>query len=243
MKRFEFYVAPLPEAGFAALGAKPGWKTQTLEVEPGVKLRGLVHAPQNDSAPWVLFFAGNSPTLLAEAQSFLDTLRGTRDFGVAIYAYRGFDGSTGTPGNLAIVRDATQIYGQLRAGLPHSKLHLIGFSLGTAIACAVAAQTTPASVTLLSPLTEIDIVERSLLARFRKGDRFETLRYLEKLAGPVLVIHGDADQAFPVEMGRTVSARLGSRARYLELAGVDHLGLLKDPRTLEAVRGLVEPPP
>ena len=81
--RFEFYVAPLPEAGFAALGARPGWQARTLEVEPGVKLRGLVHAPQNEAAPWVLFFAGNSPTLLAEAQTFLDTLRGTRDFGVA----------------------------------------------------------------------------------------------------------------------------------------------------------------
>lgn len=237
VKRFEFYAEPLAEKDYAAMGARPGWQAKSLEVEPGVTLRGLVHTPTSDTAPWVVFFAGNSGALLAEAQPFLEALRGDRDFGVAAYAYRGFDGSTGTPSAEAFVSDGVKVVEQLRG----KKVHLVSFSLGTAIASAVGSKVRDvASVSLLAPMTEIDVGEKGLLGRFKTPQRFETLRYLPDLNGPVLVVHGENDSAFPVAMGREVAKGLGARGKLVELPGVAHLETLKDTRTLEAVRALIQ---
>ncbi len=230
VKRFEVYAGPLSEQDYAAMGARPGWKAQSLEVEPGVSLRGLVHQPVSETAPWVVFFAGNSGTLLAEAQPFLEALRGDQDFGVAVYAYRGFDGSGGLPSADAFVRDGVKIVEQLRP----KKVHLVSFSLGTAIATAVASKAVVASVSLIAPMTEIDVGEKGLLGRFKTPQRFETLRHLPGLKGPVLVVHGTDDSAFPVTMGREVAAK--AKATFVELPGVAHVASLTDPRTLAAVR-------
>lgn len=249
VKRFEFYAAPLTEGQFKALGARPGWQPRVLDLEPGVQVRGLVRPPTNPAAPWVLFFPGNSGTLLAESQRFLEAFRGSHDLGIAVYAYRGFDGSSGKPGSAELLRDAARVYERTRTSpeLAGAKLHLVSFSLGCAIAASVASQTTqatrPASVTLLAPPTELDIAEKGLFARLQKAHRFETLRFLGQLAGPTLVVSGEADTAFPVQMARTVRDKLGARARYLELSGVGHLQLLEDPRTFEAVWALIAAAP
>ena len=52
---------------------------------------------------------------------------------------------------------------------------------------------------------------------------------------------GTADEALNgPDQGRNISARLGSRARYVELKGVGHLALLEDAAALAAVREFLE---
>src|SRR5260370_38878216 len=107
---FAYWMVPLSQSDYDALGARPGWRARSLELEGGVVLRGLVRRPDGTSpaspgrgrdmdtgAPWILFFPGNSSTLLAEAQRFLDALVAERNWGAVVWAYRGFDGSGGQP--------------------------------------------------------------------------------------------------------------------------------------------------
>lgn len=247
VRRFEYYAQSMSESDFAALGAHDGWQTRVVEVAPSVRVRGLVHAPTGAGAPWVLFFPGNSERLLQEAQQFLDRLRSGRDLGVVVYAYRGFDGSSGTPGKEAILRDASTLYDRLRTLEPigSAKLHVIGFSLGSAVAASVTAKAkakgpgAPASVTFLAPLSEIDVAGSSLFSRVIP-DRYETLSFLDDVGAPALVIAAGADDALGVEPAHVVCDRLGARANYLELPGVAHLGVLRDARTIEAIGALID---
>ena len=62
----------------------------------GARLRAISRSPLKKDAPWVVFFAGNGPALLAEARAFTLSLAPTRAVGVVTFAYRGFDGSTGS---------------------------------------------------------------------------------------------------------------------------------------------------
>lgn len=238
VRRFPSFAQPLAAADYAALGARPGWSTRELTVAPDVTLRGLVRAPRRPGAPTVLLFPGNSGQQLAEGQRFLEALGAGSDLGLAVFSYRGFDGSPGRFTQGALREDGVRVYAQLREETG-AALHVVGFSLGTWVASAVAAAQPPASLTLLAPFTELAIVGDSPLARLSTGERYETAPQLAPLQGPVLVLHGAADESLPVQMGREVAAALGPRARYQELPGVGHLGLLGEPRALQAVRDFV----
>jgi fermentation-respiration switch protein FrsA (DUF1100 family) len=244
VKRFEYYGEPLAERAYAEL-ATGGWTARSMEVTSGVALRGLARPPKTRGAPWVFFFAGNSGTLLADARRFLDALGGAENLGLAVYAYRGFDGCPGKSSRDAIFDDAVTTYTRFRSSdeVAGAKVHLVGFSLGAVIAThvtvTVKVNDAPASITLLAPPTEIDVAQPSLLSRVMPADRYETLSLLSRVTVPALVVHGDADLALPVAMGRAVKAGLGDRAKYVEVPGVGHLELLEDPRALGAVRASV----
>src|SRR5438105_4059106 len=63
--RFRYIPFPLSEQAYATLAARPGWSARSLEVAPGVRLRGLIRKPASAGGPWVLFFPGNSDSQLA----------------------------------------------------------------------------------------------------------------------------------------------------------------------------------
>ncbi|MBF5044839.1 MULTISPECIES: alpha/beta hydrolase [Myxococcaceae] len=241
--RFPLFAAPLSEAGYVALGSRPGWSPRLLEVAPGVRVRGLVHPPRAPGLPTVLFFSGNADAQLSQGQQFLEALGGAEGYGLAVFAYRGYDGSEGTPTPEALRADGARVYAALREGAwaGAGPLHVVGFSLGTGVASAVAADVAPppASLTLLAPYTELVVVRPSPLARLLPGDRYDARPALARVLSPALVVHGDADASLPVQMGRAVHAALGPTARYLELPGAGHVALLSDPRALQAVRDFI----
>jgi acetyl esterase/lipase len=61
--------------------------------------------------------------------------------------------------------------------------------------------------------------------RYRDADAVSTL----PSGTPIIVIHGNQDQHVPVEMSRDLAAG-GSGVEYIELAGIEHFGLI-DPRS------------
>ncbi len=244
---FGYHRKQLPAQAWAALAAKPGWRAETVPAAtPGLSLRGLVRAPRTAGAPWVLFFQGNSTRLLAEGQEFLEALAAQDDLGLAVVAWRGFDGSAGEPSREALLADAVAQVAWLRAnGAGSAPLHLVGFSMGTlpAVAAALAAQggpaeTRPRSLTLLATFTALQMCEAGRLNRFLTTEDWDLLPRLGALALPTLVVHGAADQTLPVAMGRAVAQAIPG-ARFVEVAGQGHVPLLLDERALAAVRAVV----
>jgi pimeloyl-ACP methyl ester carboxylesterase len=113
---------------------------------------------------------------------------------------------------------------------------LVGFSLGTSIAAALSHRGVRlASVTLLAPTTELDMRPADGKCR----DRFETLKYLDKMTSPTLVIHGARDETLPISGGRLIVARLAERARLIEHPDLGHLELPETPAVIDEVRAFV----
>jgi pimeloyl-ACP methyl ester carboxylesterase len=246
LPRFLYLYSPLSPDDYSALAAKPGWHAQVTTTSDGLTLRGLERAPDDPAAhpatPWVLFFDGNSRTILADAERFLDALRAERPWGAAAWAYRGFDGNPGTPAAGALAEDGWQSYTQLmgRWHLPARSVHIVAFSIGTSVAVALAArargETAIASLTLISPLTALEMMHPGHLD---DTDRFETTPSLARLAGPVLIVHSRDDHTLPVDGARDIARRLGERARYVEMSGVDHGDMLASPEVIAAVRAFI----
>lgn len=247
LPRFPYETKPLPAPEYAALAAKPGWRASQISVAPDISLNGLIRRPKAADSPWVLFFQGNDSDMLSTGQAFLSALAADRDWGLAIYAYRGYDSSGGEPRLTDLAADAPQVITQLCSleAIDRSRVHIIGFSIGGHLAVramAVAAQTEPrpASLTLLAAVNDIVMVPRSLFSRLDPGDHFQTQPYLSAIPAPVLVIQGTADEALRgAGQGRAIAAALGERSRYIELPGVMHKALLSNETALATIRGFI----
>jgi len=72
------------------------------------------------------------------------------------------------------------------------------------------------------------------------GDDLQTRPLLDAIPAPVLVIQGTADEALAGPgQGRNIAAKLGTRARYLELPGLGHKALLDHDESIAPVRDFI----
>ena len=245
--RFPYLGTALPAAQYQALAAQPGWSASNISVAPRIRLNGLVRRPTAPDAPWVLFYQGNDRTQLEVGQAFLQRIGAGRDWGLAVFSYRGYDSSDGTPFLPDLAADAPQILEQLCATekVDRGHVHLVGFSIGghfavRAMVAAAKLQPRPPSLTLLASVNDIVMFRRSFYDKLDPGDDFQTGPLLDAVPAPVLVVQGTADEALMgPQQGRDIAQKLGTRAEYLELAGVGHSALLSDSNVIVAVQEFI----
>jgi pimeloyl-ACP methyl ester carboxylesterase len=248
--RFTYFTGQLADGKYRELAAKPGWAASKIDVEPEITLRGLVRRPPEPGAPWVIYYSGNDANMLETGQRFLTRLGGDRNWGLAVYAYRGFDSSGGEAQQAAIAQDAPLIVARLCEAerVPRERVHLVGFSIGghfavhAARGAAFSGQPV-ATLSLLASVDDIVMVPPSAWAKFSSGDDYQTRPLLATLPAPVLVVQGTSDEALggPAQ-GRAIARALGDRAKYQELEGVGHAALLENEAALSLVRDLIEHP-
>lgn len=245
--RFPYLTSSIASAEYQSLASQPGWSARQITVAPGIRLNGLVRRPQAPDAPWVLFYQGNDAHMLKVGQAFLSRLGGNLDWGLAIFAYRGYDSSDGVPRLPLLAADAPQILEQLCATehVERARVHVVGFSIGGHLAVRTMVSVAhlspkPPSLTLLASVDDITMVPRSFYEKLDPGDDFHTTPYLADVPAPVLVLQGTKDEALMgPEQGRAIAAALGPRARYLELPGVGHVELMENEPALAATREFI----
>jgi pimeloyl-ACP methyl ester carboxylesterase len=245
--RFTYLTGALAPAEYQALAARPGWSTANITVAPGIKLMGLVRRPTASNAPWVLYYPGNDATQLRRGQAFLARLSGDQDWGLAVFAYRGYDSSDGVPLIEDLAADAPRILSELcqTEKLTPQRVHVVGFSIGGYLAVravdALAAQNAkPASLSLLASVNDIVMVRRSLWAKLDPGDDLQTTPFLSGVPAPVLVLQGDADETLGgAAQGQAIARGLGDRAHYVELPGVGHNVLIETESAIAEVHAFV----
>jgi pimeloyl-ACP methyl ester carboxylesterase len=245
--RFPYLAKPIAQAEYDRFASQPGWARAPLEVASGIKLNGLLRRPTHPAAPWVLFFPGNDESQLRMGQAFLSRLAGDLGWGLAVFAYRGYDSSDGTPRLAELAEDAPRIAERLAATeqIGFERLHLVGFSIGGHFAVHAARGLAERgkrakSLTLLASVDDIVMVPRSPWERLSPGDDYQTRPLLPAVPAPVLVLQGVDDVALGgAGQGRAIAGALGAKARYEELAGVGHEGLLENDRALTLVRDFI----
>jgi fermentation-respiration switch protein FrsA (DUF1100 family) len=183
------------------------------------------HGAARPGQPTILYFHGNGGSLGARSERIRKYL--ARGYGVFMMTYRGYGGSTGRPSERANVADAKLAYDTLVAlGVGADRIILYGESVGSGIAVQVAAEKHSAGLILDAPYTSIvDVAELHypyLPARWLMTDRYETVRYMDRVTVPLLVIHGEADDVIPVEMGRAVYATARGPKELITLPGAGH---------------------
>ena len=255
-RAFLYHPTHLTALDLARLVERPGWKLDRLPLGDGVISNGLVRPSTSADAPWLLFFGGNAMDL-GQLQEVLEFLRQDRPWGLAVWAYRGYDGSNGQSTEAALHADARLAFARLTDayGVAPERVVVAGESLGSGVAAALVAdlkaqKIRPAGLVLVSAYTSVarivDEVVPVIPAGFAFRDQFRTDQRLADIPGPVLLVHGTADEVVDIAHSRALAAALGDRARLVEVLERGHndlwLGTTAYTAVQEFIDGLLPPP-
>jgi fermentation-respiration switch protein FrsA (DUF1100 family) len=185
------------------------------------------HAPPRGDKPVVLYFHGNGGALAWRAERFAHIIAdGT---GLVALSYRGYGGSTGSPSEAGLLRDAQAVYQFATERYPPERLVLYGESLGTGVAVALAAEHKVGKVILEAPFTSaVDIGAAAypfLPVRLLMHDRFRSDERIGKVTAPVLVMHGERDTVVPIRYGERLYALISAPKKFVRFPEGHHSDL------------------
>lgn len=182
----------------------------------GVRLHGLWFQ-RRASRGLVLYFHGNRGDVGRWGQLHEQFLQRGYDF--ALFDYRGFGRSGGTPHGCTteaeLLADALAMYDWATAHYAPSRIVLFGRSMGTAFAAAVARRRPAAALVLEAPFRSMPELFRSWYklppACFYFRFRFDTEALLPQVSMPLLILHGTDDELVPFSHGaHLASAKRGA---------------------------------
>jgi len=170
----------------------------------------------SDGAPTVAHFHGNAEQV-ADIERLALNLR-ARGLGVLVAEFPGYGVlADADPSEQALIASArcTLSLAQQRFGLRPANTVLMGRSLGTGVAVALAAQGWGERLVLLAPYTSIRQLAEgvypwlptSLLVR----DPFDSLQRARDVDVPTLVIHGTRDRVIPPQHSHRMAEALDAR--------------------------------
>lgn len=186
------------------------------------------HIPARDGCPLILYFHGNGGSLVDRASRF--RLLAESGYGVLAVSYRGYGGSSGSPSEAGLMRDAEALYRAARArGYADWRLVLMGESLGTSLAIFLARAHEAAAVVLDSAyLSEVDVAAAHYWmfpARWFLKDQYRTDLAIGEVHAPILFVHGDKDFIVPVESARRLFDLANEPKAFIAVPRAGHLVL------------------
>lgn len=182
------------------------------------------HVPAKPGHPTVLFFPGNGDVLAGRVGRFRAiTSDGT---GLVALSYRGYAGSTGSPSEEGILKDAAAAYAFTTARYAADHIVAWGFSLGTGVAVALASEHAIGKLILEAPYTSTVDVAASLFpivpVRLLIRDPFHSDRRITQVTAPLLIMHGENDNTIPILFGERLFALANEPKQFVRLPGGGH---------------------
>ena len=229
---------PIPPVGRTAPAAAglPEAEEHVLTTADGEKVI-VWHVAAAPGHPVVLFFHGNGDFLAGLVPRFKGiTADGT---GLVALSFRGYAGSTGSPSEHGLLQDAAAAYAFTTQRYSADRIVAWGFSLGTGVAVAIAAERPVSKLILEAPYSStVDvagamfrIVPVSLLMR----DQFHSDQRIARVTVPLLIMHGTNDQAIPIAFGERLFALAHEPKQFVRFPGgghenLDHFGAMQTAR-------------
>jgi len=185
------------------------------------------HVPARPGHPVILYFHGNGDFLAGFFGRFRDVIAdGT---GVVALSYRGYAGSSGQPSERGLLLDAAATYAFTTARYGADSIVVWGFSLGTGVAVALAAEQRIGKLILEAPFTSTADIAASLFwfmpVRLVMRDQFRSDERIARVTVPLLIMHGGNDFAIPIRFGEQLFALAREPKQFVRFSGGGHENL------------------
>ncbi len=199
-----------------------------LRTPDGVGLEAATLRAEGDAggrAYWILFCPPSAGSInRARLQGQLLQLR---EFGYNVFAfdYRGFGHNQGVPTEAGLYEDAQTAYRHLTKvlGVPADRVILAGQSLGSAVAVEMATRIPAAGLLLLSPIDSVPLTGARLYpwapVRLLVSHQFDSLSKIDRVRGPVVIVHAVRDRLIPISAARALFDRVPGSKLMIEAEG------------------------
>ncbi len=196
----------------------------------------LVSVRPHDGPKALIYFGGNAEDVSRNLPAFSQAFP---DHALYLMCYRSYGGSTGTPSEEAIQRDAAALFDKVYAG--HPQIAVIGRSLGSGVAVRLASRRPASRLILITPYDSFQEIAASHYSyfpvRWLLRDKFESWRYAPRVAVPTLLIAAANDEIIPRSSTDRLYTRFAKGVATLRvIPGTGHNSISESPEYLEMIR-------
>lgn len=190
-----------------------------------VQLHGWF-VPGQEDVTW-LWFHGNAGNISDRLEN-LELLHDELGVSVFLFDYRGYGRSEGSPSEEGTYRDgeAALAYLRSRADVDPDRIVYFGRSLGAGVAVELALGEPPFALILESPVPSIPELARRhypfLPVWPLIGTKYDSKGKIDKVAAPLLVLHGDEDDVVPFAAGRELFEAANEPKEFYTIRGAGH---------------------
>jgi uncharacterized protein len=203
------FIFPIPQTGRTApeVAGFSEAEEHFLTAADGEKII-IWHVPAKPGHSVIIYFPGNGDFLTG----CVDRFRGMTADGTGLVAlsYRGYAGSTGQPSERGLLLDAAAAYAFTSARYSVDRIVAWGFSLGSGVAVALAAEHPVGKLILEAPYTSVTDIAGSLFrivpVHWLMRDQFHSDQRIGRVTTPLLLMHGARDAVIPLRFGERLFA-------------------------------------
>ena len=177
----------------------------------------------------LLVFHGNAIDAVERAQYLrtFNSVSGGEHWETCVMEYPGYGARPGSPGRSAFYKAGREAINELRIA-DKRPIFLLGESLGSATACAMAAEQpeTISGLLLIVPFARVADVAKRVMPYIPVGlilrDRYDNIESLQKYRGPIAVVVAANDEVVSAEQGRLLHSRYAGPKLLIEMPGTSH---------------------
>jgi uncharacterized protein len=190
----------------------------------------------------LIYFGGNAEDVAAKISEF-DTL--FPDRAVYLVHYRGYGGSAGTPSESRLIADARAIFDSLRPR--HEQIAVMGRSLGSGVAAALATGRPVVKIILVTPYDSIALVAADHFGwapvRWLVKDSYDSAGRMKDVRVPVLVLIAARDDVILRPRSDALVAAIPSTLRHVKVfPNATHNDINLQPGYRESMREFLAGP-
>jgi pimeloyl-ACP methyl ester carboxylesterase len=208
---------------------------ETLLTLPVDDAQLLVSVRPHAGPKALIYFGGNAEDV---SRSLPEFDRAFPEHALYLLHYRGYGGSTGSPSEEALARDAMALFDKVYAD--HPQIAVVGRSLGSGIAVRLASSRPAVKLLLITPYNSLEeLAERQfrwLPVRWLLKDKYESWRYAAHITVPTRLIAAEHDEVIPGASTRRLYSQFPPGVATLQvIPGTGHNSIGNSPEYLKAL--------
>jgi pimeloyl-ACP methyl ester carboxylesterase len=193
------------------------------------------------AGPALLYFGGNGDDVGAYVGDFDAQFPG---YAIYLVNYRGYGGSTGYPSEAGLITDAQAVYDWVHPH--HDRIVVMGRSLGTGIATALASTRAVTKLVLATPYDSVANVAADrfpwLPVRLLIKDRYDSTVRIGKVVAPVLVLVAQRDEVIARSRTDALVAAIPLASRHsIVIPAATHADIVTLPAYWSSVKAFLAP--
>ncbi|WP_419710973.1 alpha/beta hydrolase [Pseudomonas sp. NFX224] len=209
--------------------------TETLLTLPVDDAQVLVSVRPYEGPKALIYFGGNAEDVSRSLPAFAEAFA---DHALYFMHYRGYGGSSGSPSEEAIARDAMTLFDKVYAD--HPQIAVVGRSLGSGVAVRLASSRPATRLVLITPYNSLEELAarqfRWFPVQWLLKDTFESWRYASHITVPTQLIAAEHDEVIPGSSTQRLYSHFAKGVATMQvIKGAGHNSISDSPEYFKAL--------